>query len=230
MDAMFERTARVLPRQALERLMGAHVAVFGLGGVGGPLCEALARSGVGRLTIVDADTVEPTNLNRQIVALRSTIGKPKAEVMRARIADINPACRVEARTVFFLPENADSFDFSAFDYVADAVDTVAAKIEIVSRAKTAGVPVISAMGAGNKLDPTAFRVAELEKTRVCPLCRVMRRELRLRGISGVRVVYSEEEPVRAGGRTPGSVAFVPPVVGYIMAGEIIRGLCIGETE
>ena len=231
MDEAFSRTARLLGMGAMERLSRCRVAVFGVGGVGGHVVEALARSGVGALELIDGDTVALTNLNRQIIALRSTLGQPKVEVAAARVRDINPACAVTPRQVFFTPETSGQFDFTAYDYVVDAIDTVAGKIEIISRARAAGVPVISAMGAGNKLDPTRFEVADLEQTTVCPLARVMRRECRKRGIEGVKVVYSREEPVQAlpsddpsEARTPGSTAFTPAVAGLILASEVIKAL------
>ncbi len=227
------RTAAVIGISALERLRGAHVAVFGLGGVGGALCEALARAGVGKLTLIDADRVSLSNINRQIIALHSTVGEYKTEVMRRRIADINPDCTVTVHEIFYLPENADEMDLSSFDYVADAVDTVAAKIELAVRCCNGGVPFIASMGTGNKLDPGRLRVADLSKTEGCPLARVMRRELKKRGISRCKVVYSPEEavepptdapPPEGAHRAPGSLSFVPPVAGYLMAGEIIRDL------
>lgn len=228
----FFRTAMLLGEGAMEKLSCAHVAVFGLGGVGGHLTEALARSGIGKLTIFDHDTVSESNINRQAAALTSTVGRCKADVLRERCLDINPDMEVIAHRVFYLPENADHYDFSAFDYVADAVDTVTAKLLIIERAKASGVPVISCMGAGNKLDPTAFRVADISETSVCPLARVMRRELKKRGIENVRVVYSTEPALapeygnadKFRRQTPGSCAFVPSVAGLIMAGEIVRAL------
>ena len=227
----FSRTAYVYGEQAIEKLNRARVAVFGVGGVGGYICEALARAGVGQIDIFDRDTVSVSNINRQIIALHSTVGQPKVEVMKKRISDINPECKVEAYEVFYLPENADEFDLSKYDYIADAVDTVAAKLEIIVRAKALSVPVISAMGAGNKTDPTRFEVADISKTTVCPLARVMRRELKARGINHLRVVYSTE-PARPSGETdavtgksvPGSLSFVPSVMGLIMAGEIIKDI------
>lgn len=234
-----EQHARSLPllgQDGLERLQGARVAVFGIGGVGGHLCEALARAGVGELHLFDKDTVSLSNINRQAVALHSTVGRPKVEVMRMRIADINPACRVVTHEVFYLPENADDYDLSSFDYIADAIDTVSAKIELICRAKAANVPIISAMGAGNKLDPSAFRVADLSKTQGCPLARIMRRELGARGIRHLCVVYSEEKPHPSrlpsehGKATPASVSFVPPVMGLIMAGKIVQDLARITSE
>ena len=227
----FSRTAYVYGEQAIEKLNNARVAVFGVGGVGGFICEALARAGVGQIDIFDRDTVSVSNINRQIIALHSTVGQSKVEVMKKRILDINPNCKVEAHEVFYLPDNANDFDLSRYDYIADAVDTVAAKLEIIVRAKALSVPVISAMGAGNKTDPTRFEVADISKTTVCPLARVMRRELKARGINHVRVVYSTE-PARPGGEVdavtgksiPGSLSFVPSVMGLIMAGEIIKDI------
>lgn len=229
------RSVPLLGEDGLEKLQNARVAVFGVGGVGGHLCEALARAGVGELHLFDKDTVSLSNINRQAVALHSTVGLPKVEVMRARIADINPACRVVAHEIFYLPENADQYDLSQYDYVADAIDTVSAKIELICRAKAANIPIISAMGAGNKLDPSAFRVADLSKTQVCPLAKIMRRELGARGIKHLTVVYSEEKPqpsklpAEHGKHTPASLSFVPPAMGLIMAGKIVRDLaCIDE--
>lgn len=227
----FTRTAYVFGEQAIEKLNNAKVAVFGVGGVGGYICEALARAGVGQIDIFDRDTVSVSNINRQIIALHSTVGEPKVQVMKRRILDINPECIVNAHNVFYLPENADEYDLSVYDYIADAVDTVAAKLEIIQWADKLGVPVISAMGAGNKTDPTKFEVADISKTSVCPLARVMRRELKARGINHLRVVYSTE-PARTGGpidnetgkNIPGSLSFVPSVMGLIMAGEIIKDI------
>ena len=224
------RSIPLLGEDGLARLQGARVAVFGVGGVGGHLCEALARAGVGELHLFDKDEVSLTNINRQAVALHSTVGRPKVEVMRERIADINPDCRVVTHEVFYLPENANDYDLSQYDYIADAIDTVSAKIELICRAKAAGTPIISAMGAGTKLDPSAFRVADLAKTQGCPLARIMRRELGARGIRHLTVVYSEEKPrpsklgAEHGKHTPASLSFVPPVMGLIMAGVIVREL------
>ena len=232
----FSRTARVIGCRAQERLTRAKVAVFGLGGVGGYVCEALARAGVGELAIFDSDNVSLSNINRQIVALHSTVGHPKVEVMRDRILDINPDCRVVTHQIFYLPENADDFPLLGFDYVADAIDTVSAKIELAVRATAAGVPLISAMGTGNKLDANRFCVTDLSKTSGCPLARVMRRELKARGITHLKVVYSTEEAKKPialteeeGARIPpASLPYVPPVAGLLMAGEIIRA--IAEKE
>lgn len=235
----FSRTERLLGRPAMDRLHRAHVAVFGIGGVGGYVAEALARSGIGTLTLIDSDRVALSNCNRQIIALRSTVGQYKVDAMKARILDINPATQVIARPVFYLPETAESFDFAQYDYVVDAVDTVAAKLSLVETARTAGTPIISAMGAGNKLDPTAFQVADIAKTTVCPLARVMRRELKKRGIHHLKVVYSQEPPLSPADpgeeddprrQTPGSVAFVPPVMGLILAGEVIKDLTAEKEE
>ena len=234
MDNAFSRTELLLGRDAMERLKNARVAVFGVGGVGSYVVEGLARAGIGALELIDHDQVSLTNLNRQIIALRSTLGRDKAEVSAERVRDINPACDVRAIKTFFLPETRDQFDFTRYDYVVDAIDTVAGKLALVEAAKAANVPVISAMGAGNKLDPTAFRVADISKTAMCPLARIMRKELGKRGIRHLKVVYSEETPVTPAGEgetrgtasrpTPGSVSFVPSVMGLIIAGEVVRDL------
>ena len=239
MDDIFARTRLLLGDEGLARLSASRVAVFGLGGVGGFAVEALARSGVGALDLVDSDTVDSTNLNRQIIATLPAVGRPKVEVAAERVASINPACTVRAHRCFFLPETTGTFDFAAYDYVIDAVDTVSAKIALVEAARAAGIPIISSMGAGNKLDPTAFRVADIFETSVDPLARVMRRELRRRGIDGLKVVYSTESPrppaaipeaVKDGSRpAPGSVAFVPSVAGLILGGEVVRDLA-GAVE
>lgn len=235
----FSRTEMLIGRDAMEKLRAARVAVFGIGGVGGHVAEALARSGVGSLVLVDNDVVSLSNINRQVIALHSTIGRYKTEVMRERILDINPKAQVEIHTCFFLPENAEDFNFYSYDYVVDAVDTVAAKLEIIARAKHAGTPVISAMGAGNKLNPSAFAVTDIYKTQMCPLARVMRRELRKRDIKSLKVVCSSEpalqpkgmyqEPAEenaAGSRraVPGSISYVPSIAGLLLAGEVIRDL------
>jgi len=219
------RTAALLGGGACDKLKNARVAVFGVGGVGGFLCEALARAGVGTLDIYDADTVSLSNINRQIIALHSTVGRPKVEVMKERIADINPDCIVTAHEVFYLPENADEFPLDGCDYIADAVDTVAAKVELAVRADRLGVPIISAMGAGNKLDPTRFEVTSLDKTQTCPLARSMRKILREKGLDKkVKVVYSQEPARKNDMGVIGSISFVPSVAGLIMAGEIIKDL------
>ena len=230
MDERFARTALIFGDEGMSRLARARVAVFGIGGVGGHCAQALARAGVGAIDVFDDDVVSLSNINRQAVAMSSTLGRPKVEVIRDQILDINPAATVTCRRMFYTPENADGVDLSVYDYIVDAIDTVKAKVELICRAKAADVPVISAMGAGNKLDPTRFEVAELSKTSVCPLCRVMRAQLRKRGIACHKVVYSREEPVRAvadetnGRHAPGSVSFVPPVMGMILAGEVIKDL------
>lgn len=216
----FRRTEMLLG--SIDKLKNAHVAVFGVGGVGGYAVEALVRSSVGEITVVDKDVVSLSNINRQIIALHSTVGMPKVDVIKARALDINPSVKINTYEMFFLPETSSTFDFSKFDYVVDCVDTVAAKIEIVAKASAAGVPVISAMGAGNKLDPTAFEVADIYSTSVCPLCRVMRKELKSRGIDSLKVVYSKEEPIKTDG--VGSVAFVPSAMGLVIAGEVIKDL------
>jgi tRNA A37 threonylcarbamoyladenosine dehydratase len=227
----FSRTAYVYGEDAIEKLNKSRVAVFGVGGVGGYICEALARAGVGHIDIFDRDSVSVSNINRQIIALHSTVGRSKVEVMKERIFDINPQCNVNAHHVFYMPENADEYDLSKYDYIADAVDTVTAKIAIIERAYVNGVPIISAMGAGNKTDPTAFEVADINKTSVCPLARVIRRELKARRIPHLKVVYSKEEPRKSGiideesGKSvPGSLPFVPSVMGLIIAGEIIKDI------
>ena len=196
MEDQFERLELLIGNEQVSRLHNSKVAVFGVGGVGGYVAEALARSGVGSFVLVDNDVVSVTNLNRQIIALHSTIGKYKVDVMADRILDINPDADIEVKKCFFLPETSDEFDFNSYDYVADCVDTVAAKVEIISCAKNAGIPVISSMGAGGKLNPEMFEVADISKTSVCPLAKAMRRELRIRGIKGVKVVYSKEEPIK----------------------------------
>ena len=225
------RTALLLGNEGVEKLKKARVAVFGIGGVGGYVAEALARSGVGALDLIDKDVVSLSNINRQIIALHSTLGRLKTEVMAERIQDINPEIKVRRYDVFYLPETAAQFDFSKYDYIVDAIDTVSGKIALVEAANGAGVPIISSMGAGNKLDPTAFEVADISKTSVCPLARVMRRELKKRGIERLKVVYSKEEPIppttideETGKAVAGSVAFVPSVVGLILAGEVIKDL------
>ena len=226
MKEELERTAMLIGEEGIEKLAKARVAVFGVGGVGGYVCEALARSGVGTLDLIDKDQVSLSNINRQIIALHSTVGQYKTEVMKERIHDINPEIQVNVHSLFFLPETADRFPFEEYDYVVDAVDTVTAKLELVKRAREKGVPIISCMGAGNKLDPTGFKVADIYKTTMCPLAKVMRRELKKLGIEGLKVVYSEEKPISQGQSTPGSIAFVPSVAGLIIAGEVIRDLSL----
>ena len=227
----FSRTALLLGQDGVEKLKKARVAVFGVGGVGGYVVEALARSGVGTLDLIDNDVVSLSNINRQIIALHSTIGRLKTEVAAERARDINPDIVIHTHNVFYLPETAAQFDFSAYDYVVDAIDTVSGKIALAQQAKAANVPIISAMGAGNKLDPTAFEVADVSKTTVCPLARVMRRELKKRGVEHVKVVYSKEEPKKketcennGEKAVPASISFVPPMAGLTIAGEVIKDL------
>ena len=229
----FSRTELLLGSEGMEKLKNSRVAVFGIGGVGGHAAEALARSGVGALDLIDSDVISLTNINRQIIATLDKVGHYKTDVMKERIALINPEAEVTAHRKFFLPENSEEFDFTRYDYVIDAVDTVSAKIELVMKAGAAGTPIICSMGAGNKLDPAAFEVADLYSTSVCPLARVMRTELRKRGVKKLKVVYSKEPPItpllsdeECGKRTvPGSTAFVPSVAGLIIAGEVIKDLC-----
>ena len=223
---MFDRTRRLIGAEALERLRKARVIIFGLGGVGGSAAEALVRAGVGRLTFVDADCVDATNLNRQIVATQDTVGMPKAEAMRARALAIFPEAQIEAVRAFYDAHTADRFDLRAYDYVADAIDSVSAKLLLIERATAAGTPIISVMGAGNKLDPSRFRVADIYATSICPLARVMRRELKKRGIARLKTVYSDEEPLppQDGERSPASISFVPPAAGLVLAGAIVRDL------
>ena len=231
----FLRTEMLLGSEALTRLQSARVAVFGLGGVGGYVVEALARSGVGSLDLIDSDTVSVSNLNRQILATHSTVGMLKVDAARNRVLDINPACNVKTWPVFYTPDTADSFDFTQYDYIVDAIDTVTGKLALVERAKAAGTPIICCMGTGNKLDASAFQVADISKTAMCPLARVMRRELSKRGIRHLKVVYSQEEALTPTGweeeaaalgkrQIPGSVAFVPGAAGLLLAGEVIRDL------
>ena len=227
MTERFARTELLLGAEAMRRLKDARVAVFGIGGVGGHAAEALARSGVGALDLIDNDRVSESNLNRQIVALQSTVGRYKTEVMRERILDINPEAEVRVHNCFYLPETSGEFDFSSYDYIVDAIDTVTGKLGLVMEAQKAGTPVISSMGAGNKLDPAAFKVADIYETSVCPLARVMRRECKRRGIGSLKVVYSEErarQPADKERRVPGSTAFVPAVAGLILAGEVVKDL------
>lgn len=241
MSEMLDREERLIGAEAVDRLRKSHVAVFGIGGVGGYAVEALSRSGIGEISIFDHDTVSESNLNRQIIALRSTIGRYKVDVMAERIADINPEAVVHANKMFFLPDNQDGIDFAKFDYVIDAIDTVSGKIALIECCNKAGTRIISAMGAGNKLDATAFEVADIYKTSVCPLAKVMRRELKARNIKSCKVVYSREIPRKpiedisgnfeeeqSGERrvkvAPGSNAYVPSVMGLILAGEVIKDI------
>ena len=252
MLTQFSRTELLLGKDSMEKLKNSRVAVFGIGGVGGYVCEALVRSGVGAFDLIDDDKVCLTNLNRQIIATRKTVGKYKTEVMKDRILEINPQADVRLHQCFFLPENSDEFPFEEYDYVVDAVDTVTAKIELVMKAQAMNVPIISSMGAGNKLDGSMFRVADIYKTKVCPLAKVMRRELKKRGVKKLKVVYSEEMPTRPiedmaiscrsncicppGAEhkcterrdIPGSVAFVPSVAGLIIAGEVVKDCRINK--
>lgn len=249
MLTQFSRTELLLGKEAMDKLKNSRVAVFGIGGVGGYVCEALVRSGVGAFDLIDDDKVCLTNLNRQIIATRKTVGKYKVDVMKERMLEINPDVNVRIHKCFFLPENADEFQFNEYDYVVDAVDTVTAKIELVMKSQAMNVPIISSMGAGNKLDASAFKVADIYKTQMCPLAKVMRRELKKRHVKKLKVVYSEEKPTRPiedmaiscrnhcicppGAEhkcterrdIPGSVAFVPSVVGLIIAGEVVKDLC-----
>ena len=229
-SAEHSRTAALIGEEGLRCLKNARVAVFGIGGVGGHLAEALARAGVGHIHLIDRDTVSLSNINRQAVALHSTVGRPKAEVMAERIRDINPDCRVESSVCFYLPENANEFDLSRYDFVADCVDTVAAKLELAVRCQEVGTPLISAMGAGNKLHPESFRISDISKTETDPLARVMRRELKKRGVKKLLCVWSDEPPIPAnivgddGRPAPASISFTPSAMGLVMAGEIIRAL------
>lgn len=233
MKQEFSRTALLLGEEGVHKLSRARVAVFGVGGVGGYAVEALARSGIGTLDLIDKDVVSLSNINRQIIALHSTVGRYKVEVMKERILDINPEAEVYTYPCFYLPGTAADFDFNKYDYIVDAVDTVSAKIALVMQAKEAGVPIISSMGAGNKLDPSRFEAADIFETEICPLARVMRRELRKRGVEKLKVVYSRETAVapadterdlESGKVTPGSLPFVPSAAGLILAGEVIREL------
>ena len=228
-ESQFSRTELLLGEKSVEKLAKKRIAVFGVGGEVGFVCEGLVRAGIGEIDIIDKDTVAVSNLNRQLIALHSTVGQNKVDVLEKRLKDINPKLILRKYKCFFLPETSDNFDFKQYNYVVDAIDTVTGKIELVLKAEEAGVPIISAMGAGNKLDPTAFQVADIYKTSVCPLARVMRRELKKRGIEKLKVVYSKEEPVKPvfaeGEETvPGSVSFVPSVMGLIIAGEIVKEL------
>ncbi len=229
----FSRSALLLGNDSMDKLKNARVAVFGIGGVGGHAAEALARTGVGRLDLFDNDTVSLTNINRQIIATLDKVGEYKVDVMKERIAQINPEAEVNAYRCFFMPDNSADFDFTQYDYVIDAVDTVTAKLELVMKSQEANVPIICSMGAGNKLDASAFQVSDIYRTSVCPLARVMRNELRKRGVKKLKVVYSQEPPITplpsdeecAKKVVPGSVAFVPSVAGLILAGEVIKDLC-----
>ena len=232
MSEIFKRTEMLLGSDALNKLGASAVAVFGVGGVGGGVIEALARGGIGRIDLIDNDTVSESNINRQIIATTNTVGMLKTEAAKARILEINPNCAVNIFNIFILPENIDSFDFSAYDYVIDAIDTVSGKIAIIERCNKKNIPVISSMGTGNKLDPTRFEITDIYKTSVCPLARVMRTEMKKRGIKKLKVLYSKEEPLKPiicettekGKVVPGSISFVPPVAGMIIGGEVIKDL------
>jgi len=228
-ENQFERTALLLGKASVEKLAEKRVAVFGVGGVGGFVCEGLVRAGIGAIDIVDKDTVALSNLNRQLIALHSTVGKNKVDVLEERLKDINKNLIIKKYKCFFLPETSETFDFREYDYVVDAIDTVTGKIELILKAKEAGVPIISAMGAGNKLEPAGFQVSDIYKTSVCPLARVMRRELKKRGVEKLKVVYSKEEPIKPQFEegeevVPGSISFVPPALGLIIAGEVVKDL------
>lgn len=225
MDDRYTRTRMLIGEAALARLHEAKVLVFGVGGVGGYVCEALARAGVGYLHIVDKDEIDVTNLNRQIIATCETIGRPKVAVMQERLLQIAPDMTVEATQCFYLPQTRAQFDFSRYDYIVDAIDNVTAKVDILCRARQANIPAISSMGTGNKIDPTRFEIADIRETSICPLARAVRRALREKGITeGIKVVYSREEPYRTGDRTPASISFVPPVAGLLLASEVIKDL------
>lgn len=225
MSDQYSRTEMIIGTEAVEKIKAASVIVFGIGGVGSYVVEGLARAGIGKLVLVDNDVVDITNINRQLPALHSTLGLPKAQVMANRVKDINPECVVEAVECFFMPDTADTFDFKGFDYVVDAIDTVTGKLALIEKAYNEDVPVISSMGTGNKLEPSQFKITAIEKTKVCPLAKVMRKELKNRGIKGVKVLWSEEEPIKQEGvRTPGSISFVPSVAGLMIAGEVVRDI------
>ena len=241
MEEQFIRTEMLLGSAALERLSRARVALFGLGGVGGYTLEALARSGVGQLDLIDKDTISLSNLNRQILATHETVGMPKVEAAARRVKAINPHCQVRTYPVFYTPETAGEFDFAQYDYLVDAIDTVTGKLALVQQAHDAGTPIISCMGTGNKLNPAGFEVADISKTSMCPLARVMRRELGKRGIRHLKVVYSKEEALTPTGweeeaaalgkrQIPGSVAFVPGAAGLILAGEVVKDIAFGKEE
>ena len=232
-DDRLQRTRLMLGDEALNKLKNSHVALFGVGGVGGYCAEALVRAGIGTLTIVDNDDVDVTNINRQIIALSSTVGRAKTEVMAERLHDIAPDAKIIEKKMFFTKDTSDEFDFSQYDYVIDAIDTVSAKLELIQKCMECGTPIISATGAGNKLDPSMFQVADISKTEMDPLAKIMRRELRARGIRHLKVVYSKEKPMntvikgegaQASRHAPGSVAFVPPAAGLLMASEVVRDL------
>ena len=218
----FSRTERLIGKENLEKLKNKNIIIFGLGGVGSYVAEALARCGIGKMTVVDKDTVDITNINRQLYALHSTIGRNKADIARERILDINPECQVTSIVKMYLPENADEFNLAQYDYIIDAIDNVTAKIDLAIKSQELGIPMIASMGTGNKLDPTAFKITDIYKTDTCPLCRVMRRELKARGVEKLKVLYSTEIPKNDGERTPASISFVPSTAGLIIAGEVIK--------
>lgn len=220
----FSRTERLIGKDNLKKIKNANIIVFGLGGVGSYVAEALARSGVSKMTVVDKDTIDITNINRQLYALHSTVGKNKADVARERILDINPECQVTSIVKMYLPENADEFELEKYDYIVDAIDNVTAKIDLAIKSQELGIPMIASMGTGNKLDPTAFKITDIYKTDTCPLCRVMRKELKTRGVKKLKVLYSTEIPKNDGERTPASISFVPSTAGLIIAGEVVKDL------
>lgn len=220
----FSRTERLIGTDNLEKLKNKNIIIFGLGGVGSYVAEALARSGVGKMTVVDKDTVDITNINRQLYALHSTIGKDKAQVAKERILDINPDCQVTPIVKMYLPEIADEFNLARYDYIIDAIDNVTAKIDLAIKSQELNIPIIASMGTGNKLDPTAFKITDIYKTDTCPLCRVMRKELKARNVKKLKVLYSTEIPKNDGERTPASISYVPSVAGLIIAGEVIKDL------
>lgn len=229
LEGQYDRTILLIGKEGVEKLRQAHVAVFGVGGVGGYVTEALARAGIGKLTLFDHDTISVSNLNRQIIAGYDTIGRYKTEVMKERIANIDDSVQVEERRIFYLPEIKEQYPLDVYDYVVDAIDTVTAKIDLVLEAEKCGVPIISSMGTGNKLNPAEFETADIYKTSVCPLARVMRRELKARGIKKLKVVYSKEKPqksgeVENGKAVPGSISFVPAAAGLLIASEVVKDL------
>lgn len=225
-DSIYTRTEAMLGKEAVGRLQGARIIVVGVGGVGGFAVEALARAGVGSITVVDSDTVAPSNLNRQIIATHSTLGMLKVEAIKQRIVDINPDAEVKTLPIFYDESAADSVDLSAYDYVLDCIDSVRSKLLLIERAHASGTPIISSMGAGNKLDPTRFRIVDISKTHTDPLAKAVRVELKRRGINHLKVVWSDEPPVRVGSRTPASVSFVPSAAGIVMAGEVIKDIAL----
>ncbi len=224
----FARTERLIGSDNLQKLKNANIIIFGLGGVGSYVAEALARCGIGKMTVVDKDVVDITNINRQLYALQSTVGKNKADVAKERILDINPQCEVTAIVKMYLPENADEFNLSQYDYIIDAIDNVTAKIDLAIKSQELNIPIIASMGTGNKLDPTAFKITDIYKTDTCPLCRVMRRELKQRGVKKLKVLYSTEIPKNDGERTPASISFVPSVAGLTIAGEVVKDIMSKE--